>query len=93
MIKKMALALCCTVVTNVYSSETIWNIGELDGRADEFALAPDRFKEFLSRDFGYEDKYFVVGQSSIKKDFPYILPGPVDTWGGHGLLLDGELMK
>lgn len=82
MIKKMALALCCAVVTNVYSSETIWNIGELDGRADEFALAPDRFKEFLSRDFGYEDKYFVVGQSSIKKDFPYILPGPVDTWGG-----------
>lgn len=65
----MALALCCAVVTNVYSSETIWNIGELDGRADEFALAPDRFKEFLSRDFGYEDKYFVVGQSSIKKIF------------------------
>lgn len=82
MIKKVALALCLAVVTDVYSSDTVWNIGNLDGRADEFALAPDKFKDFLSKDFGYEDKFFVIGKSSINKDFPYILPGPVDTWGG-----------
>ena len=82
MIKKVALALCLAVVTDVYSFDTVWNIGNLDGRADEFALAPDKFKDFLSKDFGYEDKFFVIGKSSINKDFPYILPGPVDTWGG-----------
>lgn len=49
MIKKVALALCLAVVTDVYSFDTVWNIGNLDGRADEFALAPDKFKDFLSR--------------------------------------------
>jgi len=50
--------------------------------AAEFALAPDGFKDFVRKDFGYEDKFFVVGSSKEGDDFPYVLPGPADTWGG-----------
>ena len=62
--------------------KVIWQIGERDGRPDGFALAPDGYKAFIENDFGYEDTYFLVGKSSPEKDFPYVLPGPADTWGG-----------
>jgi predicted alpha-1,2-mannosidase len=61
---------------------TIWQIGEANQSGAEFALAPSGFRKFVGRDFGYEDKLFVVGFSKAKQDFPYVLPGPVDTWGG-----------
>lgn len=60
----------------------IWSIGQPDGSAAEFALAPDGYRQFLAKDFGYEDKYFLVGLSDPAADFPYVLPGPTDTWGG-----------
>lgn len=61
---------------------TVWSIGTADRSGAEFALAPDRFRDFLEADFGYEDKFFLVGHSDPAADFPYVLPGPVDTWGG-----------
>lgn len=60
----------------------IWSLGEKDGTPGEFALAPDGFTDFLAKDFGYEDKYYVIGHSRVSADCPYVLPGPVDTWGG-----------
>lgn len=60
----------------------IWSIGKPDGSAAEFALAPNGFRNFVGHDFGYEDKFFLIGHSKEKNDFPYVLPGPVDTWGG-----------
>ena len=60
----------------------IWSIGEKDGSANEFALAPDGFEDFKYQDFGFEDKFFVVGFHDVKEEIPYVLPGPVDTWGG-----------
>lgn len=62
--------------------KVIWSVGKLDHSANEFALAPDGFKNFVGHDFGYEDKFYLVGFSKEKNDFPYVLPGPVDTWGG-----------
>lgn len=62
--------------------EIIWSIGENDGSAGEFALAPDGFEEFKYQDFGFEDKFFVIGFHGEKEEMPYVLPGPVDTWGG-----------
>ncbi|HJY21989.1 MAG TPA: polysaccharide lyase family protein, partial [Hanamia sp.] len=62
--------------------KAIWNVGKADNSATEFALSPDGFKNFVGSDFGYEDKYYLVGYSKEKNDFPYVLPGPVDTWGG-----------
>ena len=64
------------------SSSVVWSIGEADRSAAEFALAPDRFRDFLEADFGYEDKFYLIGHSAPATDFPYVLPGPVDTWGG-----------
>ena len=61
---------------------TIWQIGMEDNKASEFALAPNGFKHFVLSDFGYEDKFYLIGFSHENKDFPYVLPGPVDTWGG-----------
>lgn len=85
MIRKYFIALCLMsgvshTVTD--AAETIWEIGKSDRSAQEFALAPDGFKRFLAEDFGYEDKFFMLGKSVEEKDFPYILPGPADTWGG-----------
>ena len=62
--------------------DTLWRIGVADHSADEFALAPDGFKKFVEHDFGFEDNFFLIGYSKEKNDFPYVLPGPADTWGG-----------
>jgi len=62
--------------------KTIWQVGRADHSGAEFALAPAGFRQLVAHDFGYEDKRFVIGFSNEKTDFPYVLPGPVDTWGG-----------
>ncbi|HKL32304.1 MAG TPA: polysaccharide lyase family protein, partial [Tangfeifania sp.] len=64
------------------SPEIIWQIGDADNSAMEFALAPDNYEEFLDNDFGWEDKFFLIGFSDEKEDWPYVLPGPSDQWGG-----------
>ena len=63
-------------------NKTIWQIGKADNSAGEFALAPNEFKRFLEKDFGWEDKFFLVGTSDEKTDWPYVLPGPANEWGG-----------
>ena len=64
------------------NNEVIWSLGEKDQSANEFALAPDGFEEFKYEDLGYEDKFFALGFHDVKEEIPYVLPGPVDTWGG-----------
>lgn len=57
-------------------SQKLWQIGVMDGNDAELALAPDGADKFKS------DGLFVVGQSSAKTDWPYVHPGPADTWAG-----------
>ena len=64
--------------------QTVWQIGTPDGKGDEFALAPDHSADYLKYDFGWEDKFFLVGRSQAGKEFPYILPGTWDAWAGAG---------
>lgn len=85
--KKIVLpvSLFIAIITSSVSaqqSKSIWSVGKADNSASEFALAPNGFKNFVGHDFGYEDKFFLIGYSHEKQDFPYVLPGPVDTWGG-----------
>lgn len=54
----------------------LWQIGQKDGKPDEFALAPSRFGEFR------EDPLFVIGTSDAQKEWPYVQPGPADVWAG-----------
>ncbi|MBW7991498.1 MAG: hypothetical protein FVQ84_16010 [Planctomycetes bacterium] len=63
-------------------SQVIWSIGKSDNSAAEFALSPGSYGKFLEKDFGWEDRYFLVGHSQAGKDWPYIMPGPSDSWGG-----------
>lgn len=79
----IAAAFCLTMQQlSANDAHEIWSIGEKDSRSAEFALAPDGYQDFIAHDFGYEDKFFIAGYSSARTDFPYVLPGPVDTWGG-----------
>jgi predicted alpha-1,2-mannosidase len=63
-------------------ANNIWSIGKNDNSGADLALGPADYKKFLSKDFGFEDRFFLVGRSDAAADFPYVLPGPDDTWGG-----------
>ena len=67
---------------NPQSQKTLWQIGNSDHSDAEFAMAPTGYKDFLTKDFGWENKFYLIGFSNSKKDWPYALPGPEDEWGG-----------
>lgn len=60
---------------------TLWQIGRADHGISEFALAPHDYGDFLQH-FGSPDRAFYVGLSTTGADWPYVLPGPVDSWAG-----------
>jgi hypothetical protein len=60
----------------VTSPRLLWQIGKPDNDDREFALAPNRYRQFR------EDGFFVVGRSDPKRDWPYVHPGPADDWAG-----------
>lgn len=64
--------------------KTIWKIGENDNSPAGMALAPDQFSQFVAKDFGYEDRFFLIGDANAAADWPYVLPGPANGWGGTG---------
>ena len=66
----------------IAENKLIWEIGENNNSSVEFALAPNDYMRFIEKDFGWEDKYFLIGTSDVKTDWPYIIPGTSDTWGG-----------
>ena len=61
-------------------SKLLWQIGKADNNTAEFALGPDRSNQY-SVTFP-RDALFIAGQSEPKQDWPYIQPGPADTWAG-----------
>ena len=83
------IVACCAMCAT--AAKVVWQIGVADNSGTELALGPSEYKKFLAHDFGYEDRYFLVGTSVDKNDFPYVLPGPDDTWGGTWST-SGELM-
>lgn len=80
--KKMIVLLYLILVVGVTHAQIVWTIGKKDKSAAEFALAPDKYSDFLKNDFGWEDKYYIIGLSDPKTDFPYVLPGTSDIWAG-----------
>tara|TARA_R110000868_G_scaffold76774_5_gene220528 strand:- start:15883 stop:19125 length:3243 start_codon:yes stop_codon:yes gene_type:complete len=77
-----ALVMAATITSCHAQKEIIWKIGESDNNSAEFALSQGEYQKFLEHDFGWEDKYFLIGNSEEKKDFPFVLPGAIDYWGG-----------
>ncbi len=80
--KKIILLFYLISTVILVQAQTVWSIGEKDNSAAEFALAPDKYADFLKNDFGWEDRYYIIGLSKPEKDFPYILPGTSDVWAG-----------
>lgn len=74
--------LCCTIYNVSSQNKTLFEIGEKDGKAAEFALFPDQYDSFLAG-FGGEKSYY-IGYSTPDKHWPYVLPGPLDSWAGGG---------
>ncbi|MBP5320494.1 MAG: glycoside hydrolase family 92 protein, partial [Kiritimatiellae bacterium] len=75
-----------TMATLTVSADThvVWQVGKKDGTGNEFALAPTGYADYLEKDFGWEDKFYLVGHSDPKTGFPYVLPGECDAWAGTG---------
>lgn len=71
-----------TAQTN--DNKTIWQIGEHDLSASEFALAPNDYENFVTEGFGGANRYYLIGESIPSKDWPYVLPGSFDNFIGAG---------
>ena len=63
-------------------NEIVWQIGKSDNSSAEFALSKAEYSKFLENDFGWEDRFYVIGYSNEKEEFPFVLPGAIDYWGG-----------
>lgn len=77
------IAILLLFCSNLHA-KVIWEIGANNNSSADLALGPSDYKKFLSKDFGFEDRYYLIGNSKAKNDFPYVLPGPDDSWGGTG---------
>jgi alpha-mannosidase len=77
----LMLLLCWGLtLTAAENDKLLWQIGKADNHTAEFALGPDRSNQY-STNFPH-DVLFVAGQSDPKQDWPYIQPGPADSWAG-----------
>lgn len=82
--RKIILYLVCLPLFSCDNTpEVLFEIGKEDHSYLEFALAPDKYTEFLSS-FTGEKGVYKVGYSKPEKDWPYVLPGPNDSWAGGG---------
>ena len=72
----------CSPVLLLSQNKLLFEIGKHDGSASEFALYPNHYDRFLA-DFGGE-KFYYIGYSAPEKHWPYVLPGPLDSWAGGG---------
>lgn len=54
----------------------LWSMGVRDGSGAELALGPDGWERFS------KDADYLVGLSRPEKDWPFIHPGPFDSWAG-----------
>jgi len=77
----LSLLFCmCLTASAAGQTKLLWQIGKADNNTAEFALGPDRSNQY-SVTFP-QGALFVADQSDPKQDWPYIQPGPADTWAG-----------
>ncbi len=68
--------LTLPVLAGGKTRKTLWQIGTTDRNTAEFALAPKDHRQLAS------DGFFIIGLSDPSKDWPYVQPGPGDSWAG-----------
>ena len=75
----VALLLSASLVCG--AERTVWQIGKPDKSYMEFAIARD-YAAYAGR-FDLKPLVFEVGRSDPARDWPFIHPGPADSWA-HG---------
>jgi len=77
----LSLFLCVFLsLPGLAETKVVWQIGKNDNNTAEFAIGPDRSNQYSVK-FPH-GALFVAGQSEAKQDWPYIQPGPADSWAG-----------
>ncbi len=76
----VCLSLNCLNVASARDAVTVFQIGQPDGDYSELALAGNHAA--FPKQFPH-DVDFVVGQSNPKEQWPFVHPGPLDTWAGE----------
>lgn len=71
----IAFSLALVLSTPQSRGDVAFEIGSSDNLCADFALAPANFEKFD------HDVFFVAGKSSAA-DWPYVHPGPADSWAG-----------
>ena len=69
----MLLAALTLLTAQASPNKILWQIGKADGFDSEFALAPGAYEKYD------RDPAYLIG-TSTEKDWPYVLPGPADSW-------------
>ncbi len=60
----------------VAAAGSLWTIGEAEAGDHGLALAPNGWHRYA------RDSVFIVGRSTARRDWNYVLPGPDDAWAG-----------
>ena len=72
----LALASLAQTQPAQAAATTLWSVGIVDGDFAEFALAPAGWASYPG------DASVLIGVSQPQAEWPYVLPGPADGWGG-----------
>jgi len=76
----MSLApVLAVLMATVAPAQELWRIGESDNSYDEFACARN-YSAYAST--FPQDVTYRIGQSTPKKDWCFVNPGPADAWAG-----------
>ncbi len=74
------VGFCLAWIYSANAANTVFQIGTADKDYREFAI-PGDWQDYRAK--FPTDADFTVGQSDPSKDWPYVLPGPVDSWAGN----------
>lgn len=82
--RKFLITLIVFIVANTLcDAKQLFTIGRQDHLSREFKLAPADYKSYLMH-FSGEKGVYNVGYSTPSQHWPYVLPGPRDSWAGGG---------
>lgn len=73
----LALIITGSQTLTVKADQYLWEIGERDNDVCEFELAPDGWSAYD------HDGLFIAGSDRTVGHWPYVHPGPLDTWSGN----------
>ena len=80
MLRAAVFCLGLAASTAAASEKVVWQIGKPDRDWHEFAIAGNY--PAYEKSFGAKPPVFEIGKSNPARDWPFIHPGPTDSWAG-----------